>query len=102
MEYKMAGKKFDPHAKCEKAVIFARVSTQHQQDEGSSIDAQLESIRNYCKENGLESIKEYILAESSTRGDRKQYHEMLNFVQNYIHHLIKYLHLLIFSPMNFL
>lgn len=83
MEYKMAGKKFDPHAKCEKAVIFARVSTQHQQDEGSSIDAQLESIRNYCKENGLESIKEYILAESSTRGDRKQYHEMLNFVQNY-------------------
>ena len=79
----MAGKKFDPHAKCEKAVIFARVSTQHQQDEGSSIDAQLESIRNYCKENGLESIKEYILAESSTRGDRKQYHEMLNFVQNY-------------------
>ena len=79
----MAIKKFDPYAKCDKAVIFARVSTQHQQDEGYSIDAQLEIIRDYCKKNGFEIIKEYVLAESSTRGDRKQYHEMLNFVQNY-------------------
>ena len=79
----MAVKTFDPYAKCEKAVIFARVSTQHQHDEGSSIDAQLETIRDYCKAKGFEPIKEYVLAESSTRGDRKQYHEMLDFVENY-------------------
>ena len=79
----MAVKTFNPYAKCEKAVIFARVSTQQQHDEGSSIDAQLETIRDYCKTKGFEPIKEYVLAESSTRGDRKQYHEMLDFVENY-------------------
>ena len=79
----MAVKTFNPYAKCEKAVIFARVSTQQQHDEGTSIDAQLETIRDYCKTKGFEPIKEYVLAESSTRGDRKQYHEMLDFVENY-------------------
>ncbi len=67
---------------CEKAVVFARVSSQ-EQEKGASIDAQLESVYNYCKNKELKIIKEYILTESSTQGDRKQYKEMLDYVSKY-------------------
>lgn len=65
---------------CYDAVIFARVSSE-KQERGASIEAQIETIYNYCKNKGLKIIKEYIITESSTRGDRKQYKEMLSFVK---------------------
>lgn len=64
---------------CHNAVILARVSSE-KQERGASIDAQIETIYNYCEAKGLNIIKEFIITESSTRGDRKQYHEMLKFV----------------------
>lgn len=65
---------------CYDAVIFARVSSE-KQERGASIEAQIETIYNYCKNKGLNIIKEYIITESSMRGDRKQYKEMLSFVK---------------------
>lgn len=62
------------------AVILARVSSR-EQEQGMSIDAQLENMRNYCKRQKLNIIKEYVLTESSTRGDRKKFEEMLKFVK---------------------
>lgn len=44
-----------------KAVIFARVSTQEQAQEGYSIEAQLKNNREYCKKNDLAIIKEFEL-----------------------------------------
>lgn len=64
---------------CKEAVIFARVSSE-KQEKGSSIDAQKESVYEYCKNKGLKIIKEFIITESTIRGERKQYKEMLKFV----------------------
>lgn len=67
---------------CKNAIIFARVSSE-KQEKGASIDAQKETIYRYCKNKNLNIIKEYVITESTMRGDRKQYHEMLNFVIKY-------------------
>ena len=64
-----------------KAVLFARVSSR-EQEQGASIDAQMATIYDYCNRKGLPIIKEYSIVESSVNGDRKQYKEMLAFVQH--------------------
>lgn len=61
-----------------KAVILARVSSK-EQEHGHSIDAQLMRLREYCKRQKLEIISEYSITESSTRGERKKFKEMLSF-----------------------
>jgi site-specific DNA recombinase len=43
-----------------KVAIYARVSTHEQAEQGYSIDAQLDTLRGYCKKNGLEVYEEYI------------------------------------------
>lgn len=67
---------------CKEAVIFARVSSE-KQEKGASIDAQKESVYEYCKNKGLKIIKEFIITESTIRGERKQYKEMLKFVASH-------------------
>ena len=63
-----------------KAVILARVSTT-EQEYGKSLEAQIDEGLRYAARKGLEVIKEYRLVESSTRGTRKEFHQMLNFVK---------------------
>ena len=64
-----------------KAVIFARVSTQEQETDGHSIDAQLVKMREYCKKNDLIIIKEYSIVESSTKGERPEFNKCLQFIR---------------------
>ena len=64
-----------------KAVILARVSTREQEN-GMSIDAQLENMNKYIQRNGLELLKTFQITESSTRGDRKKFVEILSFVKS--------------------
>lgn len=71
--------KIEENEICRKAVIFARVSSE-KQEKGASIDAQKSTIYEYCDRQNFTIIKEFIITESSSRGDRKQYHEMLKFV----------------------
>lgn len=66
---------------CTEAITFARVSSE-KQEKGASIDAQKELIYNYCLEKGFKIIKEFEITESSTRGDRVKYNEMLNFIRS--------------------
>lgn len=63
-----------------KAVILARVSSREQEN-GISIDAQLDNMRKYIQRNGLSLLKTFQFTESSTRGERKKFVEMLNFVK---------------------
>lgn len=63
-----------------KAVILARVSTEMQED-GFSLDAQLDRLRRYCERYNLDIIQEYNITESSTKGKRPQFNEMLTFVK---------------------
>ncbi len=65
---------------CNQAIAFARVSKDHQA-EGVSLDAQIEKIREYCNNRNFSVIQEIKLTESSTRGDRKEFHKMLEFVK---------------------
>ena len=41
-----------------KAVVFARVSSR-EQEQGQSIEAQLENIYRYCKRKEIQILKEY-------------------------------------------
>lgn len=53
-----------------KAIILARVSTKEQED-GHSINAQVQRLQDYCQRRKLDVIKTYQLIESSTRGLRR-------------------------------
>ena len=63
-----------------KAVVFARVSTR-EQEEGYSIEGQLNRIKQYCERKQLPILATYTIAESSNKGGRKKFYEMLNFVK---------------------
>ena len=60
-------------------VIYARVSTKEQQDEGYSIPAQLKAIRAFCDAEGLSRVAEFIEAESAGHSGRTQFGRMLAF-----------------------
>ena len=62
-----------------KAVILARVSSRSQED-GYSLDAQIEMCRKYSAQNNLQVIREYQIVESSTQGARKEFSKMIQFV----------------------
>ena len=63
-----------------KAVILARVSSK-EQEEGHSLDAQINRLRKYCIKKNLPILKEFILTESSTRGDRPEFHKMIKYIE---------------------
>jgi site-specific DNA recombinase len=52
-----------------KAVAYARVSSKEQAEKELSIPAQLEAIRNYCKQKGGKLVHEYIDAGKSAKTD---------------------------------
>ena len=66
--------------KATKGVIWARVSSREQED-GYSLDAQIENSKKYAERIGIEIIKTFEVTESSTHGDRKQFHDMINWVK---------------------
>lgn len=63
-----------------KAIILSRVSTLEQHD-GHSIEAQKSRLREYCERKSLEVIKEFEITESSTKGSRKDFYNMLEFAK---------------------
>ena len=63
-----------------KAVILARVSTEMQED-GFSLDAQLDRLRNYCLLKRLEIAKEFTFVESSFHGKRTKFYEAVNYIK---------------------
>lgn len=52
-------------------VIYARVSTKEQQEEGFSIDAQLALLRAYADRQGLEVRGEYVEAETGAKSSKR-------------------------------
>lgn len=61
-----------------KAVIITRVSTK-EQEEGHSLPAQNTRLSGYAKRKGLNVIKTFQIIESSTRGNRREFMEMIEF-----------------------
>lgn len=73
---------------CKQAVMLARVSSR-KQERGASLEAQVESIQSYCNKNGLIIVeptpKAFVFTESSTRGGRKKFNEMIQFIEKQKH-----------------
>ena len=71
--------------KCQQAVMLARVSSR-KQERGASLDAQVEAIQAYCYRNDLTIVeptpKAFVFTESSTRGGRKKFNEMIDFIEH--------------------
>jgi site-specific DNA recombinase len=73
-----------------KAIILARVSSKAQEDEGYSLDAQLKLMREYCKSKTLVPIKEFRVAETASKQERRKvFQELLIYIiRHRIYHLI--------------
>lgn len=75
---------------CKQAVIFARVSSEEQK-KGTSIKAQLKTVIDYCdsitptKPHKFKILDTFDIVESSTRGDRLKFYEILEYVKQQKH-----------------
>lgn len=63
-----------------KCVIYARVSTREQEEEGYSIESQLKLLREYALKNGHEVCREFVEAQSAKAAGRKEFGEMAKFL----------------------
>ena len=63
-----------------KAVILARVSSKEQED-GYSLEAQENNAQTYCANRGYQVLKVFSIVESSTKGNRTKFHEMLDYIK---------------------
>jgi len=61
-------------------VVYARVSTKEQQDEGYSIPAQLKGIRAFCQAQGLLVVQEFTEAESAGAAGRTEFSRMCAYL----------------------
>jgi site-specific DNA recombinase len=64
------------------AVIYARVSSREQQQEGYSIPAQLKLLHAYASKNGFEIIEEFVDVETAKTIGRKNFSEMAKFLKS--------------------
>ncbi len=62
------------------AVIYARVSSREQEQEGYSIQAQLRLLHAYAAKNGFEVVREFIDIETAKTVGRKEFGEMVKFI----------------------
>jgi site-specific DNA recombinase len=67
----------------EPCVIYARVSTKEQQEEGYSIPAQLKAMRAFCEKEDLVPVAEFIEAESAGKAGRTRFGAMLAFLEEH-------------------
>ena len=78
-------------AKNRNTIIYTRVSTKEQAEEGYSLDAQIKLLRDYAEKNDLRIVKDFVVPESASgRQERKRFQEMLDYLENHqsIKHLI--------------
>lgn len=64
-----------------KAVIFARVSTKDQ-EEGHSLEAQINKALEYSIDNSFQIVKQFKIIESSTKGKRPEFKQMIDFIRH--------------------
>ena len=64
------------------AVLWVRVSSREQK-EGYSLDAQEDRLKSYCTQRGLTIVKQFTVVESSTRGEREEFYNMIAFIKKY-------------------
>ena len=63
-------------------VIYARVSSKEQEQEGFSIPAQLKLLKDYARKNDLNIVKEFVDVETAKQAGRTNFNEMVSFLGN--------------------
>jgi DNA invertase Pin-like site-specific DNA recombinase len=63
------------------ALIYARVSSKEQEQEGFSIPAQLKLLRDYASKNDFGIVEEFVDAETAKATGRTRFGEMLKFLR---------------------
>ena len=63
-----------------KAIMYVRVSSKEQEKEGFSIPAQKKLLQEYAAQNGYKIVKIFEEAETAKKAGRKQFQEMLKFI----------------------
>jgi site-specific DNA recombinase len=63
------------------AVIYARVSSREQEQEGYSIQAQIKLLLAYASKNGFTILKQFIDIETAKASGRKAFGEMIEFLK---------------------
>jgi DNA invertase Pin-like site-specific DNA recombinase len=61
------------------AILYARVFSREQREEGFSIEAQVKLLRAAASREGLEITREFIEVESAKAAGRKEFAEMVNY-----------------------
>ena len=64
------------------AVLYARVSSREQQEEGYSIEAQVKLLRTVALEKGFQIAREFIDVESAKTTGRKLFSEMVDYLKS--------------------
>ena len=64
-------------------VLYARVSSKDQEQEGFSIPSQLRLLREYANKNGLRILHEYIDVETARRAGREQFGTMVEYLKKH-------------------
>lgn len=64
------------------AVLYARVSSREQREEGYSIEAQVKLLRAAAQKDGLEIVRDFIEIESAKTAGRKQFSEIVTFFKH--------------------
>jgi len=64
-----------------KAVLFARVSTREQAEEGYSLSAQIRLLKDYAQKNNFVIAKQFIVPESASgKQERKIFNQLLEYL----------------------
>ena len=65
-------------------IIWARVSTKEQSEEGYSLDSQIKLLRDHASQNDIKVLKEFIVPESASgRQERIHFQEMLEYLHEH-------------------
>ena len=64
-----------------RAVLYARVSSKEQKEEGYSIEAQLRLLREYAAKEGFVIVEEFIDIESASKTGRTGFNSMLAYLR---------------------
>ena len=64
-----------------KVVIYARVSSKKQEEEGYSIPAQLKFLNEYAAKNEFTVVKEFVDSETAKKAGRTHFGEMITFLK---------------------
>ncbi len=66
-----------------KGVLYVRVSSKEQEEEGYSVDSQVEYGLDYARRQGIEIARTWTIAESAKASDREGFAELIAFARSH-------------------